>query len=244
MEILIEVGDWGNASRENIRVLLEDVAGQFTRHLAHPSNYRLRIECHPDQPAPMALRRASPNDVFVIWLTARDTHWAQFSYQFAHEFCHILADFERLWSSPNQQWFQESLCELASIFALKQMAISWQIAPPYPNWFEFSPHLDAYADELLTRSDHRLPPGLSLNRWLQQHEPELRANSCNRILNGVVAVQLYPLFRGQSNGWQAVASMPECNRNFADFLSKWHSSCPNDHQDFVSKVAEMFEIKV
>lgn len=239
--IEIEAGDWGVASIKDIHTLLVDVAEQLSRHLAKPLNCRLRIQCRPDQPAPRVLVRASPTDDFVIWLTVRGHYWAQFTYQFAHEFCHILADFERLWTSPKQQWFQESLCELASIFTLKQMEISWQTAPPYPNWREHAPYLGEYGDELLGRDDYQLAAGVTLGEWLTKHESALIANSCDRILNGIVAVQMYPIFYQEPAGWQAIGSMPNCDGNFAEFLLLWRNSCP-DYESFVSKIAAIFGI--
>jgi len=128
----------------------------------------------------------SPDDDYILALTTRDSFWSQYAYQFAHEFCHILSDYERLRSTPNQ-WFHESLCELASLFTLKQMAVTWQKHPPYPNWREFATSLNAYAEDLVARNFCRLPAGANLGDWLHVNEPCLRVNPLQRTLNGLVA---------------------------------------------------------
>src|ERR1700756_4796293 len=88
-------------------------------------------------------------------LLARDTHWAQYAFQFAHELCHALANFasnsERLQLYPPQAnlWLEESLCETASLFTLRAMSRSWRTEPPNPAWRNYAPCLDDYAEQRL-----------------------------------------------------------------------------------------------
>ena len=77
----------------------------------------------------MIYYRENREGPFVVQLTARDRKWSKFAYQFSHEFCHLLSGHDRLRDNPNQ-WFHESLCELASVFTLRQMAKQWLISPP------------------------------------------------------------------------------------------------------------------
>ena len=92
----------------------------------------------------------------AIGLTARNTRWAQNGFQFAHEFCHALANFS---DNPRRSvryprhansW-QESLCEMASLFTLRAMSRSWGIAPPYPAWKNYAPWLNHYAEQRLAQ---------------------------------------------------------------------------------------------
>jgi len=162
-----------------------------------------------------------------FWLTARNTSWCQYAYQFAHEHCHVLSGYERLQLEPNQ-WFHESICELASLFTLKQMAKTWQTSPPYEPWREFAPKYSEYTDDLLSKSERQLPAGVSLAEWFPANEPMLRANAVNRDLNGVVAAQLLPIFQASPTYWQAVQYMPNTDESFTAFLSAWRDACPAD----------------
>ena len=74
----------------------------------------------------------------------RDRQQNQYAYQFAHEFCHVLSGYEGLEGNPNN-WFHETICELASVFTLRRMAERWPTHPPYPNWAGYSKHLLEYA---------------------------------------------------------------------------------------------------
>ena len=243
MQIHVEEDDWGQAQIADIHRLLLDVALQLLRHFSQPPDGRIVVQCRPNEVAPRVLYRTSPTDDYVVWLTTRDLFWCQYAYQFAHELCHILCDYERLRLTPNQ-WFHESLCELASIFAVKQMAATWQTAPPYANWRDFAAALDTYADELITRDEHRLPAGVSLSDWLHVNEAKLRADPYQRALNSLVAVQLLPLFQSTPEHWQAVHYMPDSNESFADFLLSWWRACPDEHKSFVSQIARLFSIDI
>ena len=57
-----------------------------------------------------------------IHICCMDTSWSQIAYQFSHEFCHLLI------GNPVPQkmrWFEESICELSSLFFMEQLAIVW-----------------------------------------------------------------------------------------------------------------------
>lgn len=243
LSLLIEPGDWGDARIQDIGQLLCDVAKQLVRHFSDPPTGRVRVQCRPNESNPRVLYRQSSDDDYIVWLTARDRLWSKLAYQFAHEFCHIACDYERLRASPNN-WFQESLCELASIFAIKQMGTMWQSAPPYPNWRDYASSLDKYADDLINRETYSLAPGVSLGEWLRINESGLRADSCQRELNGVVACQLLPLLQNAPQHWQAVRHMPDTSAPFGEFLSLWHQACRDQHKIFVSQIANLFSFKI
>ena len=109
--------------------------------------------------------RGPPDDPFVIQLTARDLEWSQFAYQFSHEFCHVLSNYENLKANPNN-WFHEAICELASVFTLRRMAERWQTNPPYPNWADYVAALRDYSEKRLSRQRVQLPRGVTLQSWL------------------------------------------------------------------------------
>lgn len=241
MNICIETGDWGECRIEDIRKLLEDVANQFTQHFSGLPNQAIRVQCRPNEVAPRILYRVSQTDDYVVWLTTRDRFWSQYAYQFAHELCHLASDFERLRLTANQ-WFHETLCELASLFTLKQMAATWPSFPPYKNWASYAPSLESYADEIINRQEHRLPANVSLSDWFHVNEPILRADQHQRTLNTLVAVQLLPLVQASPALWQSVRHMPNTDEPFPTFLSAWCASCPDSLRSFPALVAQKFHL--
>lgn len=190
------------------------------------------------------------NGRIVIGLTARETYWAQYSFQFAHEFCHALANYSNnarqleSASRPANLWLEESLCETASLFTLRAMGRSWQTEPPYQVWRGYAAWLNAYAEERLAHAKHDLPAGMSFSVWFRENESALRRKPTDRRRNTLIAAQLLPIFEAEPRGWEAVAFLNSASINptssSAQHLAKWRSRCPQELRSFVTKVAAVF----
>jgi len=74
------------------------VAFQLWRYCPHTQLDGIDIYYRADHPQTDFKRTASGR--IGIGLSARDTHWAPSSFQFAHEFCHGLANY----SNNPQRW--------------------------------------------------------------------------------------------------------------------------------------------
>ena len=222
-------------------MLLGDVASHLSRLLVDPVVEHIMVvpASGPDDD-PVTFYRCGIPGPITIQLTARDTYWAQFSYQFAHEFCHVLSDYERLRDNPNQ-WFHEALCELASVFTLLCMAERWPTQPPYPHWAGYAASLFGYADNRLADENHQMPKGLTLATWLPMHETDLRQNPYIRDKNAVVAYQLLPLFEADPSGWNAVRSMPSSTGILTEYLADWHECVQPADKPFVELVIGAFQ---
>jgi hypothetical protein len=171
-----------------------------------------------------------PNGRVAIGLTARNTSWAQYGFQFAHEFCHTLANFsnnpQRFVRYPRHAnfWLEESLCETASLFTLRAMSRLWRTAPPYPAWRAYAPWLNAYVEQRLALPEHQLPAGTPFLVWFNKSEPALRLNPAIRDRNTIIAIRLLPLFEAEPRGWAALTFLnrvPHSNQSLARHLAKW-----------------------
>lgn len=235
MNIKIESSDWGNASPTDIHRLIEDTAGQLLRHFTAPPTGQIRVS-HRDG-TPMVAYRASPTDEYQVFLAVRDRLWAKFAYQFSHELCHICSNYERI---RQLQWFDEVLCEMASLFTISQMATTWLTSPPYANWSTYSSSLRNYVDEFVSKSEHQLPPNISLPDWFRANEESLRANAVQREKNALIAIQLLPLFQATPHHWQCIRFLPVEYENLEVFLDAWQKACPDEHKPFVMQIAQLF----
>ncbi len=217
------------------------MASQVTQLLRAPFKGRICVLPAPDcDPMPKIRYRPSDENPYVVQLTARDRHWSRFTYQFSHEFCHILSDYERLRESPNG-WFHEALCELASIFSLRRMAETWTSQPPFPNWSEYAGSLGSYAEEILLRKEHQLPAGITLSLWLASEETVLRKDRYLRDKNGLVACSLLPIFESESTGWNAILNMPDSSTMIKDYLLEWHMRVDPVDKPFVKRILGAFD---
>jgi hypothetical protein len=193
---------------------------------------------------PIVLFQRGPKGEYQVRLNTGGLLWAQYTYQFAHEFCHILCEYDE--DENPCKWFEESLCELASLFVLRRSAETWKTKPPYPHWKDFAPHLTAYADQRITEAP--LPPGRTLAAYYRENAEAFAKNATDRPKNTVVAVQLLPLFEKSPERWAAVGWLNreklDKTYDFTRYLAAWHRNVPEKHRAFVREVAKQFEIEI
>ena len=234
MKISVLPCEWGDARLDDIQNLLQDVASHIERELRDPFPGTIEVMNLPGEKQPRTHYRSPGNAAYPINLTAKDRKWSMFAYQFAHEFCHVISGYEPLRDNPNN-WFHESICELASAFVLRQMGERWQHQPPYQSWASYSVSLTDYADCLLERLSSNMPSG-SFRAWLSENESDLRADPCLRDKNGVVATKLLPNFEQEPSGWNAVRQLPATTGNIREYIESWRSSVDAQDRGFVEGI--------
>ena len=147
-------------------------------------------------------------------------------YQFSHELCHVLTNFDRH-KGHKHRWFDESLCELASLFVLHRLAELWKAQPPeaIPDAAGFAPNHHAYAERTAARHP-RISRDL-LPEWLAGNLPKLEANPYARKLCGTIAVALLDSFRADPVLWRDCGNLnhwdPSADPAFKDYLDSWGS---------------------
>ena len=196
------------------------------------------------QGGPITLFRHDPNGEYRVRLNTGNRLWAQHAYQFAHEFCHILANYDEY--ERRNKWFEESVCEMASLFVLRRMSETWKVRPPYPNWRDYAPRLSEYADQRIRTA--RLPPGETLAQWYRENERLLQQDSCLRDKNTVVAAALLSRFERQPESWEAITWLNDGTshgaRTFAKYLGDWHARVPEKHRAIVRQIAGEFGVAI
>lgn len=170
LEISVLDCDWGDADRDNIKSLLQDVSSHIIGELRDLFDGMMRVMNLPTQNSRRTFYRQPNDDTYEINLTSKNKNWSQFAYQFAHELCHVLGRYEQFRDNPNN-WFHEAICELASIFTLRRMGERWHTQPPYPTWTTYSESLIAYAEDVVDKY-RRLSPVGSFSTWLSETEEE------------------------------------------------------------------------
>ena len=240
MDITVIGCDWRGAHLSNIEALLTNAAWHLTRVFREPPTGSIVVRATPSvDDVPITLFRSSMEEPFTILLPARGRRWSQFTYQFTHELCHILSDYERLRDSRNN-WFHEALCELASIFTMRRMADSWPTRPPYPNWAEYSHSLANYAESYLAQDGRRVPSGMTLFSWLLLEEESLRENCLQRDKNAVVAYSLLPIFESEPTIWNAIRRLPDSSAKFREYLLEWYACVEPTESPLVKRILDVF----
>jgi hypothetical protein len=252
LDIHVQIDGFGRVSSSDVTAVLQSDAGELWRHCQGIRLDGIEVYHRTDHPQ-LDLKRA-PDGRIGIGLTAQGTHWAQYSFQFAHEFCHTLANYG---NNPHQSvrfppqanlWLEESLCETASLFTLRAMSRSWQTAPPYPAWRDYAPWLNAYAERRLALPEHHLPVGTPFVAWFRENQAALRQNAGLRDRNTIIAIRLLPLFEAEPRAWKTLAflnhSSADPNASLAQHLAGWRSRCSANLRPFVTRLAAVFGVKL
>jgi len=243
LSIRVLGNNWGDANPSDIRTVLESAGGELWRNF--PSRRLHPIIVQKGRWAPITLYRRGPGGEYLIRLTPDGRYWCQFTYQFAHEFCHVLANYTHKTPRANK-WFEESLCETASIYTLRRMAIAWEKTPPRAEWSEYYKDIQLYADDLQKASD-KLPEGKTLAVWYKANSAALRRAPWLRDKNRIVANSLLELFEADPSGWAAIEylnSGKAASDSFQDYLSNWYLKTPKAHRKIVGDIIRKFELEI
>ena len=248
LEIIVDKGRWGAASPADIRTVLCAAAEEIWRHCAGQVIRPIRVYHRRD--FPLTDFSHDLRGRIKIGIASEDTRWAQMAFQFAHEFCHALAQHSaaarRAWRTPRHAnlWFEESLCEVGSLFVLRRLATAWQTKPPYPQWRTYATALGDYATERLARPDHQLPEGATFSEWFEHSESGLRLNGAMRAKNVVIARQMLPLFETEPSGWDAVSYLNlgqrDARKSLGQYVAEWRTAAPPARSAFIGRVAALF----
>ncbi len=239
VEVRVLSADWEGASRRDVHKVLLSAAEQIAPY-ALPLR-REPILVNRSRKGPIALFKRGPRGEYLVNLDSGGAYWCQFAFQFAHEYGHLICGYKP--GSRDNLWFEETLCETASLFSLRSMSESWKTKPPYPNWKSYAPNLLKYARERIEK--HPWPADLSVAAWYARHRKALRLNPTDRSKNTTLAAKLLPLFEEKPERWAATAHLnvhkTKTPRDFSRHLADWRRACPEPEQKaFVGELSELF----
>ena len=225
--VMVVNGNWGLTSLSAIRaVLLSAYRVLVSSFEAAPKAAVHVSRWNRDYPLSVYDKRP-----YQVLLTARETYWCQYVYQFSHELCRILTHFDR-YKTHKHKWFEESLCELASLHVLRSLAKVWKEDPP-SEVFEasaFAKHHQSYAEEVEEKTP--IPSQSDLPGWLNRNIHLMEENPTCRELNRVVAVSLSGNFRQNPALWRDCGWL-NCwdirkDSTFSEYLNSW-TDCLREH---------------
>jgi hypothetical protein len=244
--VRVASGEWGNATPDEIEVLLNAVAVEMLKHF--PGHQLDPIVVTPSRSGPVVLYQKGAQHEYQILLAAKGDHWAEYVYEFSHELFHVLANYE--YHAPprkaRHQWFEEMLCETVSLYMLKRFSLTWEQSPPKEEWRYYAGDLHRFTQRALNEPHRQLPGNISFQQWFQRHGPVLATRPYLREQNELVATLFLPLFE-HAPDWRAIAylnlDVPEGESSFYDYLAHWYRKTPERHRRFISDAMELFHFK-
>ena len=238
--ITVKGTNWGMGRPEDIKSLLENVAEHLTRHFREGVHATIEVENSPL--GPRTLLRIPGQTTYTVLLNTSDRHWAQYSYQFAHEFCHVVSNYEQQFGRPNQ-WINETICETASLFAVRSMGVTWKEKPPYPHWRSFAQSLTAYADTQAAKVESPVPDDEAWDGWFLRYEARGRNEPYDREGNRIIALRLLPLFEQYPEGWNAIRSLPASQERISQYLTDWNEQAYQGDRAFIMRIEAVLGIR-
>ena len=241
LDIRVDDHGWGSSSVSDMKAVLHSTAAPL---IAPFGDLKLDpIEVARSETGPIVLFQRGSGGEYRVRLDTQDRRWAQLAFQFAHELCHILCGYvdDR---NPNQ-WFEETLCETASLYALRRMAETWKTDPPYANWKDYAQVLGDYAQDRFEK--YGLKPEQDLPAWYRGHEKALREKATLRDKNTAVAIRLLPIFEEDPARWRAVAYLNKVrargDQPFDRYLGNWRRAAPAKWKPVVDAVARRLGVE-
>ena len=232
-----------NASRADINAVCRSAASELLVNIQGLEATSILIS--RGNKGPIVLFRRGPEGEHQVKLDTHKTFWAQYAYQVAHELCHVLCGYED--DYRGNLWFEETLCEVASLYCLRAMSEQWTTNAPYPNWKPFAPALRNYADNVQRSRDGFLEIiQTGLPAYYKKHANHLKKNPTDREKNGSMALALLPLFEREPEHWNAIqwlnSTPSKEGESFKVYFTKWRNAVPEKHRDFVETIGRYYGI--
>jgi hypothetical protein len=236
----VETDGFG-ASEADIRAVLDSAGRELFQFFP---DYKIEpLVVTRGRSGPITLYQRNDRGEIVICLDTGQTYWCQYAYQFAHEFCHVLCGLAP--GDQRNKWFEETLCETASLHVMRAMSRTWKTSAPYANWTGYRDSLRDYVDDVVRKRD-RVDEiyGRGLHEFYRVHQATLEKEPASRELNGAMSLVFLQLFEQHPEHWEAVRwlnSRPSPkDEPFEKYLQRWHGAVPQKHQPFVERLAHLF----
>lgn len=242
VSIQVDNKGWGAVDPRQIEVVLHSVADLL---LGDQSDRPIKVRVSHTDSNPVALYERGPDGEYLVRLHADRTRWYLYVYEFAHEFCHILSNYDRAGGevSRQNQWFEETICETASLYALGSLATAWSLAPPEPELAAHAKDLRRFFRLLITEGHRKLPEDIELREWLREHEAHLSADPYRRDQNDLVAKTVLPLFFADPRGWDAIGYLnlhpDDPSASLDEFMRHWHANAPERDRPFIARLSTL-----
>lgn len=224
-----------NDSAEDLadfKFVVDDLLEVFNQFAPIPLERQMAITIW-DEDYPMY----SGDHINIFLHPAGPSYWAQITYQLSHELCHFYL-YEGI-KIQNYKWFEETLCELSSLFFLKQMSKYWNASislqkKSYHSAFE------SYFNSAILDVEKVSLTEAGKNSALASY---LASNDVDRLKNRYFAMKLLPIFEKSSVLWKSVPDIATITKasDFRHFLLEWERIANPEAKKSIQKIVHQFD---
>ena len=218
-------GSWGEVTIPEVQKVLV-LTGKQLFPLTEKRNWD-SILVKQSGSGPIVLFERGQKGEYIVYLDTHGRYWCQYVFQFAHEMGHIICGYHK--ENQKYLWFEETICEVASLFALQSMSKEWKDSPPFPNLKKYAEEFNQYAMNRMNKNFFSDPNKFS--DWFLQNKDDLVKNPIDRSMNGKMAC----LHLNKRKNY--------ATHRFDQYLYRWKENCPLAGQKaFVQKLSKLFGI--
>ena len=221
--LIVENGNWGATSLRAIHGVVESAYAVLVEAFEKKPEDIIHVTPW-NQEYPLVVHDRRP---YRMYLSARDTYWSHYAYQFSHELCHILTNFDRA-KQHRHEWFEESLCEVSSLFTLHRLAEVWAENPPEGvlKAADFAPYHREYAKYIEAKYD--ASSGVDIPDLLAQNTRTPGEAPAQSELTDAATLSLLDYFLNDLSLWSECGWLNHWDSGkdatFSDYLDSW-SDC-------------------
>ncbi len=192
---------WGERRELYILEMLKSVDINFSKALG----------TEPFQTSPCFIDYTSGNplcsklkqyDAHIIRISAYGNYLQRWLYEFSHEYCHHLINGAFEADVTGLIWFEETICELSSMYQLNQTYIDWKNSTD-PEKTIVAHFFQDYLHDLLTQNPLLIDQTHN-SGWLSSWLPFLSEPLHHRDHNNAIAVRILPLFVENPFLWKII----------------------------------------
>lgn len=227
---------FGNYDKEVIYYLLRSVDINFSTALNIPqfSTCNCMIEYKDNHPMCSIVA-----DNHFIFLHVTDNYWSKWIYQFAHEYCHHLINGKMSGEIRGLMWFEETICELSSMYHLQMAATQWSCC----NLIvcrHFAPAHQSYLNGLLSQQP-QLVHDTHNRGFLQLWLPILEQQTYHRDYYNALAARMFPLFVENPHLWKIIlhfGNMRQWN-SLEELFVHLHQTADDSYSDSLKRLENL-----
>ena len=232
--ILTENAAFGNTNYEVVRALLYMVDNNMMEAIGQPYFSTKQCVVLPSEDVPMCVNAGERH---IIFLATKDNLWCQWIYQFSHEYCHHLIDGSLSGEWSDLLWFEETICELSSLYNLNKM-IEYCINDELQL---YATSVINYLENLLTKKNSAYKLSVE-GGWYKQYEESLKEEGYKRDLYNAIAVMMYPLFVDNPNLWKLILNIGDIRSRTSldDLFDHLEANADESYRESLGKMRKMF----
>lgn len=199
--------------------VLGDVLGCSVRHFnkALVAEYRHNIPCyitHWDNEYNFC---SGDLNQHLIFLNAKNDYWGQYTYQFAHEFCHHLINLELTGNPGGALWFEEMICELASMYCVIKNAELWKTDAPYHGGSNYASSFRSYYIDNIIHRDDVPNSNLSVSSFIKENIEVLEQPDYQRGMYIYIAKGVVDIFINYPSLWNIILFFKDTKYRSSDY---------------------------